>query len=240
MEPSYEFLRLAVLVIVYLLFGAADGKMSAAGAPGTFVSSDSISSGRRGWSKSKQLLTCSSRFNANETPSFGVLGTSSRSRRKARRLSVRLNREMTTNNVTATTASSGFAADPALSGMHGDDTRSAFWLRNKCHDGFVVVKEKNRVLAQHEGIDKFSAEVKLVKESCVSGDPKTSSLMTRLYSPSQERYICFNRKGKVRAVEHMCAHSSLKSNLFSTCRRRSTIYNRLASGYHNIQPDMLT
>jgi len=42
--------------------------------------------------------------------------------------------------------------------------------------------------------------VKLIKESCVAGDPKTSSLMTRLYSPSQERYICFNRKGKVRAV----------------------------------------
>ena len=45
-----------------------------------------------------------------------------------------------------------------------------------------------------------SVAVKLVKESCVAGDPRTSSLMTRLYSPSQDRYICFNQKGKVRAM----------------------------------------
>ena len=35
---------------------------------------------------------------------------------------------------------------------------SAFWLRNACQDGLVVVKEKSRVLAQHEGFGKHHFE----------------------------------------------------------------------------------
>ena len=67
-----------------------------------------------------------------------------------------------------------------------------------------------------------SVAVKLVKESCVAGDPRTSSLMTRLYSPSQDRYICFNQKGKVRAMvsSHtifLFTHNNLQlTNIFAS------------------------
>ena len=40
---------------------------------------------------------------------------------------------------------------------------SSFWLRNACHNGFVVIKEPKqpkRVLAQHEGINQHDAEGK--------------------------------------------------------------------------------
>ena len=40
---------------------------------------------------------------------------------------------------------------------------SSFWLRNACHNGFVVIKEPKqpkRVLAQHEGINQHDKEGK--------------------------------------------------------------------------------
>jgi len=209
MKPSYEFLRLAVLVIAYLLpLAVGDMAMSAVhqqqqlpAARRTQISGG-VSRGGGG-----RLICASPHPNRNEITSFGVLSSSSsswgqsRRSRKSRLLQARL----TAAAAAASTADNEVgghhrrvAADYAEEGGGGGG--EAFWLRNKCHDGFVVVKEKTRVLAQHEGLDKFNTEIKLIKESCVAGDPKTSSLMTRLYSPSQERYICFNRKGKVRAV----------------------------------------
>ena len=35
---------------------------------------------------------------------------------------------------------------------------SSFWLRNACHKGFVVVKEKSRVIAQQEGLNQHDEE----------------------------------------------------------------------------------
>ena len=35
---------------------------------------------------------------------------------------------------------------------------SSFWLRNACHKGFVVVKEKSRVIAQQEGLNQHDQE----------------------------------------------------------------------------------
>ena len=35
---------------------------------------------------------------------------------------------------------------------------SSFWLRNACHKGFVVVKEKSRVIAQQEGLNQHNEE----------------------------------------------------------------------------------
>ena len=67
---------------------------------------------------------------------------------------------------------------------------------NVAIDGFHILLEALTNLPSSFS----SVAVKLVKESCVAGDPRTSSLMTRLYSPSQDRYICFNQKGKVRAM----------------------------------------
>ena len=37
---------------------------------------------------------------------------------------------------------------------------SSFWLRNACHQGFVVVKEQSKVLAQHEGLNEHNDEGK--------------------------------------------------------------------------------
>ena len=37
---------------------------------------------------------------------------------------------------------------------------SSFWLRNACHNGFVVIKEHKRVLAQHEGLTQQDNEGK--------------------------------------------------------------------------------
>ena len=43
--------------------------------------------------------------------------------------------------------------------------------------------------------------VELIKESCVDYEAKLSDrIKTRLYSPSARRYICFNRKGKIRTM----------------------------------------
>jgi len=174
----------------------------------------------KAWSNlAKTRLTCSSRLSQNEISSFGVLNTrGSHSRRRGSRklkiLQARLQREegISSNEIDNSqdrgpfTSASPFATAGAAGRLadapgQDDPLRTSFWLRNKCHDGFVVVKEKTRVLAQHEGLDRHNEEVKLVKESCVAGDPRTSSLMTRLYSPSQDRYICFNQKGKVRAMK---------------------------------------
>ena len=40
------------------------------------------------------------------------------------------------------------------------DYGSSFWLRNACHQGFVVVKEQSKVLAQHEGLNEHDNEGK--------------------------------------------------------------------------------
>ena len=37
---------------------------------------------------------------------------------------------------------------------------SSYWLRNACHNGFVVIKENKRVLAQHQGLTQYNEEGK--------------------------------------------------------------------------------
>ena len=37
---------------------------------------------------------------------------------------------------------------------------SSYWLRNACHNGFVVIKENKRVLAQHQGLTQYDEEGK--------------------------------------------------------------------------------
>ena len=37
---------------------------------------------------------------------------------------------------------------------------SSYWLRNACHNGFVVIKENKRVLAQHQGLTQHDEEGK--------------------------------------------------------------------------------
>jgi len=63
-----------------------------------------------------------------------------------------------TDVITAT--SSEIVADQAakIFVMHQCDKSSSIYLRNKCHDCFVIVKLEIRVLEQHEeGIAKFCA-----------------------------------------------------------------------------------
>ena len=35
---------------------------------------------------------------------------------------------------------------------------SSYWLRNACHNGYVVIKENKRVLAQHQGLTQYDEE----------------------------------------------------------------------------------
>ena len=112
---------------------------------------------------------------------------------------------------------------------------SSYWLRNACHNGFVVIKENKRVLAQHQGLTQHDEEgkkylmylhcsiknfknsirlkdyvnhipnhfilVELIKETCIDEDADFyDQIKTRLYSPSADRYICFNKKGKIRPM----------------------------------------
>jgi len=104
---------------------------------------------------------------------------------------------------------------------------SSFWLRNACHNGFVVIKEPKqpkRVLAQHEGINQHDKEVELIKESCIDEDADfydQIKIKTRLYSPSADRYICFTKKGKIRPMR----------------RTRAERLGNLCAFYENIVPD---
>ena len=43
--------------------------------------------------------------------------------------------------------------------------------------------------------------VELIKETCIDEDADFyDQIKTRLYSPSADRYICFNKKGKIRPM----------------------------------------
>ena len=72
-------------------------------------------------------------------------------------------------------ATAGAAGRLADAPGQDDPPRTSFWLRNKCHDGFVVVKEKTRVLAQHEGLDRHNEEGKFFLWFNISFFPFASS-----------------------------------------------------------------
>lgn len=91
--------------------------------------------------------------------------TPARSRRKARKLSSFLP-DVDDNSVSRsfTQHERGVLSFPRrtfpAAAQDVANSEDAFWLRNVCHHGFVVVKEKNRVLAQHEGLNKHNVEGK--------------------------------------------------------------------------------
>jgi len=220
MKPGYEFVRLAVLVIAFLWLAMATAATAAAG-----KSSSRIKGGR---------MVCSPSFQHKKlipnAAAGNVVGGHSR-----RRIRHRGTRYRTASNQVIDNREDAAAVGQEKS--FPDHSKPSFWLRNACHDGFVVVKEKTRVLAQHEGLDKFDPEVKLVKQSCIdtgdlqrSGASRTSSatassqaeVMTRLYSPSQDRYICFNHRGRVRAVKS----------------KRAERMGRLCAFYERLVPDL--
>lgn len=82
------------------------------------------------------------------------------------------------------------------------------WIRNTCFGGFVTVvsdgsgRHRSRAVARLEGISKYDTEAAFVKETCydVDAGPLSSEVITRLYHAKSRRYICFNKKGKIRTV----------------------------------------
>lgn len=75
------------------------------------------------------------------------------------------------------------------------------WIRNDCHEGFLSVISDRRVVALNSKINQHDDLVQLRMESCTSKNGSLwESVRTRLYSESQKRYICFNRRGHLRSV----------------------------------------
>ena len=70
-------------------------------------------------------------------------------------------RRMTNEIITSNAASSILDRNGKNYNFDDKDTfESSFWLRNACHNGFVVIKEHKRVLAQHEGLTQQDKEGK--------------------------------------------------------------------------------
>ncbi|XP_059083249.1 uncharacterized protein LOC131880597 isoform X2 [Tigriopus californicus] len=83
--------------------------------------------------------------------------------------------------------------------------REEFWIRNKCHNGFLSVLEnetKARVVAYSSGnFSQHHSAVKVIKETFkCPGDRFQGPVQTRIYHPKSNKYVCFNRRGRVRAV----------------------------------------
>eukprot|EP00095_Tigriopus_kingsejongensis_P010692 maker-scaffold261_size233860-snap-gene-1.32 protein:Tk10692 transcript:maker-scaffold261_size233860-snap-gene-1.32-mRNA-1 annotation:"centrosomal protein of 63 kda-like isoform 1" len=83
-------------------------------------------------------------------------------------------------------------------------TEQEFWIRNACKEGFLAIfghRSKARVVAQLGGLTKHSPEVKFIKQTFkCPGDGIQDPVQTRLFHPDTGKYVCFNRRGRVRAV----------------------------------------
>jgi len=75
------------------------------------------------------------------------------------------------------------------------------WIRNDCTDGFLAITSDRRVATLNSQIDQHDNLVKLRSESCTSRNASLwEPVRTRLFSESQNRYICFNRRGRLKSV----------------------------------------
>jgi len=75
------------------------------------------------------------------------------------------------------------------------------WIRNDCTDGFLAITSDRRVATLNSQIDQHDNLVKLRSESCTSRNASLwEPVRTRLFSESQNRYICFNHRGRLRSV----------------------------------------
>lgn len=79
-------------------------------------------------------------------------------------------------------------------------SQESIWLMNQCHHGYVAVLPDRRVVS----LDANEPNNKLVefsRESCRSPNSGPwDPIKTRLFSKSQQRYLCFNRRGRLRSV----------------------------------------
>jgi len=75
-----------------------------------------------------------------------------------------------------------------------------FWMRNTCEDGFLTVI-KNRALVQTTGLDVHHHDAEIVKESCfLSASGPSPRPFVRYLHKSSNRYLCFNKHGKIRTM----------------------------------------
>jgi len=75
------------------------------------------------------------------------------------------------------------------------------WIRNDCTDGFLAITSDRRVATLNSRVDQHDNLVKLRSESCTSRNASLwEPVRTRLFSESQNRYICFNHRGRLRSV----------------------------------------
>lgn len=75
------------------------------------------------------------------------------------------------------------------------------WIRNDCTDGFLAIISDRRVVTLNSRVDQHDNLVQLRSESCTSRNASLwEPVRTRLFSESQNRYICFNRRGRLRSV----------------------------------------
>lgn len=76
-----------------------------------------------------------------------------------------------TNAISTSTTAINSITERTLESSLGFDNdinyESSFWLRNACHQGFVVIKEQSKVLAQHEGLHQHDEEGKIFSSSIV-------------------------------------------------------------------------
>jgi hypothetical protein len=79
-------------------------------------------------------------------------------------------------------------------------------VRNSCEDGFLTVI-KNRALVQTTGLDVNHADAEIVKETCflsADGGDRLKGLsggpFVRYFHKKSERYLCFNKHGKIRTM----------------------------------------
>jgi len=75
------------------------------------------------------------------------------------------------------------------------------WIRNDCTDGFLAIISDRRVVTLNSRVDQHDNLVQLRSESCTSRNASLwEPVRTRLFSESQNRYICFNHRGRLRSV----------------------------------------
>jgi len=106
--------------------------------------------------------------------------------------------------------------------------KEKFYMKNRC-EGFVTVSTKNQVILQQTGLDTSHPAAAVIKETCNPAlEPGTTSRQLVRYLHQQtNKYICFDRKGRVRAVSGSRVGRRGKLCMF--------VENRINPSYHIIR-----
>ena len=71
------------------------------------------------------------------------------------------------------------------------------WMRNQCQERLVATHGKRCVFAK-SGLSQNHTKTEIVKEACDDPSSNHGQVLTRLFLPSIQKYICFDKCGRLR------------------------------------------